>query len=196
MVTEKTRRTHKPTLVYWAVGITALIGFAFLFWPKDQNNIVLRGTVNLSQEGREHVNGYLIWAERATIKDMDISHEFASLGLHELSGALRGITESTSDRATAYSRSRIAKIDQAAAQIAEKPQSMEHSDVIKEAFLATHEVLSFLQKGIFLGLSDHIQALEKQISSLKEEEQFMNQKGEILETHKQIAAIMRVMTKD
>lgn len=196
MVTQKTKRTRKPTLVYWAIGITALIGFAFMFWPKDHNSIVLRGTVNLSPAGREHVNGYLIWAERATIKDMNISHEFASLGLHELSGALRGITESTSDRATAYSKSRIEKIDQAAAQITEKPQSMEHSDVIKEAFLAAHEVLLFLQKGIFPGLSNQIQALEKQILSIKEEEQFLNQKTEILETHKQIAAIMRVMTKD
>lgn len=196
MTKQKSKRTHKSALVFWAIGITALIGLAFLLWPKDKNNVVLRGTVNLSQEGREHVNGYLVWAERATIKDMEVNHEFAALGLSDLSEALRAISESTSDRAATYSGSRLQRIETAASQITKKPDNLEHSNLVKDALIATQEVLLFLQEGTFPALSTQLKALNAHILSINEQEPFLNQKEKILETHKQIAAIIRVMIRD
>jgi|GEM_PF-5757578 len=195
MATQKSQNGNRSSLVYWAIGITALIGIVFILWPKEENNIALRGTINLSTEGREVVNNYLTWVQNAAIKEMDVSHDLAAQGLRELAVALHEMTESTSAAATEYARPRIDTIKSAANQLSAKPQSLNHSDLMKNAFSATRDVLLYLQKPSFPLLDAQLQKLETQISSIRKDEMFLNQKTEILNTHKQIAAIVREMTE-
>lgn len=196
MGSERNNDKRTVQLVYWVIGVVAITGVIFMFWPQEEALTKLRGNLRLSSDAKGIVNSYVQWAEGASESRMDLNHDFEANGLTKMADALRVLSTSVSQKVSQDSEPGIDIIKEVAGFIVKDPKSLEHADMVKKAFTASKQVLASVQTNFFPNLNDEIEFLGQKVSAIKADKLMLEQKAEIIEIYQQVAVILKKMIND
>lgn len=196
MVSKRNIDKRTGHLLYWVIGAVAFAGVIFMFWPQEEVRTKLRGNLRLSGDASGIVDGYLQWADGASISRMDLTHEFTANGLIKMADALEVLSISVSKKVTQDSQPKIDTIREMANLIVKDPKSTEHADMVKKAFTHSKQVLASVQTSLFPNLKDEIEILNQRISVIEADKLMLEQKAEIIEIYQQVATILKRMISD
>jgi hypothetical protein len=121
------------------------------------------------------VADYIEYVRESNIRgEMSLDHEFTSNGLSRLGDALNSIVDR--HQADININQMRNKFNQKADQIKSNPNSLQHANIISEAFTSAADVISQLQQKHYPNLNSQANEVKQAAQSVKPNEQTLNQK--------------------
>lgn len=177
----------------WVLAIITIAGLAFIFWPREDNGLLLRKKRNAEESGSRTINLYIQWAQKADEGQMSNDHDFTASGLNKMAVALDTFSKRHAASPDEQIAEKLAVIRSCADSISMHPGNTDHSRILKSAFAAAKETMQYYQKSSFPELEDEVSVLDRDISKLDQNELLLEQAGVVIDLFKQSAAILRGM---
>jgi hypothetical protein len=133
------------------------------------------------------LQGYADWVNQFDPAQMDRSHTYAADGLRRLSFALQALNRAAPAPEDAQIRERMTPLDRAADRLTEDPRSMEHADMVRDAFLAAADVLDRLADRH----TPPDAALKARITALRQASTALSPEARLLQQRDAVARLFR-----
>lgn len=191
-----TKRNKTTRIIYPLLAFIAIVGVVFMFLPKEDSSIKLRGQVTWSADDKKVINTYLKWAEYATEEQLSTRHDFVAEGLTKMADALQVISTKASRKVGDDSKASVDTIKAMSNLLVQDPKSSMHADMIKKAFTASEKVVTLVQIHSSPELDDEIEILKQKISAIKTGKPALVQKTQIVQSFQQVAVLLKRMIMD
>lgn len=198
------RRSRKP-IWPWAAGIVLLL---LLIWglveffeasePVEQDLAVTEvETTRLADEPAYEAGGRIeefvnFVQQDEAAPEMGPEHEYTSEGIQRLSAALSALAQQEAPDDVEISQRR-ARLEQTAEQIQQDPESLEHANAIKEAFMQAADLMEAIQEESFPERESVVETVREAAQNIEAAEPTLEQQEQIKNFFSQAAEALQVM---
>lgn len=198
---EKRRKPLWP----WIIGVLAIILVAFLLLNRDniennENSVASTGTVQkegvsggksdnefsdntvpsaIKVTGTDCINKFSGFIQENKTKSMEgVDHAYTHDGLHYLSCSLESLIDQNNVQNAELAKKQN-KLNQTAKDIRKDLNSENHSNMIKDAFKESVDIMETIQKESYPELKDNVAEVRKAANDLEAKPSALEQKEEI-----------------
>ena len=178
----------------WIIGLLLLVGLIWIvadtFDDEPEREVAVVETPILEEERvvNDAVTGvaaagpiseFVAFTENdETTPDMGLDHEYTSEGLLKLKAALDALAVEQG-AGDANIQQKKQELQQAADKIQQDPQSLQHANTIKDAFVKASNLLETIQQKNFPDLDDSVAEVKSAAESIDTSTQTLNQKDQV-----------------
>src|SRR5690606_11730316 len=131
---------------------------------------------------------FVAYVNDVNIKEqMGLDHEVTSQALRKMGTSLKEISEDN------QFEQEINQIEQHASQIQEDPQSLQHADLVNDAFSNAASVLERIQTTRFPDAQDEVQKVQEIAGKIRDDQQLLNQKDNVKNFFEEAAKAVETM---
>lgn len=203
---------HNKTPIWpWIIGLLLLVGLIWIvaetFDGEEAPEVAAVETPILEEEPVANrdatsinelapVNEYVTYVGNDAVSaEMGLAHNYTSEALQKLQAALAAIAEDQ-DQLDPAIRDEIAKLENVANRIQTDPQSLQHANLIQEAFISAATVMDALQENYFADLDDEVTEVQRIANMINVNEPTLEQKDQVKQFFEASAEAVRAMADD
>lgn len=206
------RKKNEKPIWPWIVGLLLLVGIVWGVSEIDENPIaevteqqtVLNpgeveepeepglSDINESEEAEmresEEAESFVGYINSADTKEqMGVDHEVTSEALVKLSASLKAISEDN------QFEEEINQIEEHARQIKENPESLQHAELVNDAFTNAANVMEQIQTTRFPDAQSDVKEVQDMATQIREDKELLNQKENVQAFFKEAAEAVETM---
>jgi phenylalanyl-tRNA synthetase alpha subunit len=180
----------------WILGVILVVVLVWILIDTNEREETTDVTTVVTEPGEESgITSDEVQTFLNTIADtsaLGMQHEYTSNTIQQMSDALEYIADNS--KADVEIQSTVAELNTKADNITRDPESTEHADKIKDAFVTTSDLISQLQESIYPDLNQEAQDVEQAAQNVNGEELTLSQKDEIHTFFQETAQVVRAMS--
>lgn len=179
----------------WILGALALVALLWFLVSQtgqrspDQVTTAANTTAPMLPEVQEFVT---FVREGKPAEDMGLDHEYTSNGIRNLADALNAIAHRT-DNHNDQIDSKRQELHQMADQIQKDPLSIQHADIIRDAFTTSADMMEQVQRNLYPQLEDQVAEVRQAAQSINPQELTLDQKNEVKQFFERASEAVRAM---
>lgn len=184
------KRDNKPSIWPWILGALLLVGLvwgAVELLETDEPELAAAEEPMLIEEPVANtefvefdmapVRDYVMYVEENG-QTMGLEHEYTSEGIQKLAVALTAIADEVAPEDTDIMDRKNVLLE-VAREIQTDPLSLQHANLIKEAFVASADLMDALQEFKYPGLETQVQEVQDVAASINKDVQTLDQRDKV-----------------